>query len=161
MEPSLESELARLLGDILTVQGDLLSVISKKRECLADPDAEGLDAIGVEEQRLSAVLAECMQRREHLLEVARKGGLPNDSLDSLSRALPRERRDAIHANVQRAKHQAKLLRTESLTNWLIIQRTLLHLSQMLEILATGGRKTPTYGDKQPVGATGGLVDQAG
>jgi hypothetical protein len=41
----------------------------------------------------------------------------------------------------------------------LAQRTLIHLSQMLEIIATGGQMQPTYGKKESVGASGALVDQ--
>jgi hypothetical protein len=48
----------------------------------------------------------------------------------------------------------------SLTNWVLVQRTLIHLSQMLEIIATGGRMKPTYGEGGRTDAGGSLVDQA-
>jgi hypothetical protein len=42
----------------------------------------------------------------------------------------------------------------------VVQRTLIHLSQMLEIIATGGQMQPTYGKKESVQARGALVDRA-
>jgi len=53
-----------------------------------------------------------------------------------------------------------LLQHHSLVNWVVIQRTLLHLSQMLEIIATGGRLQPTYGKGESSTASGTLMDWA-
>ena len=52
-----------------------------------------------------------------------------------------------------------LLQHHSLANWVLAQRSLLHISQLLEIIATGGRLRPTYGKSEPVLARGALVDQ--
>ena len=42
----------------------------------------------------------------------------------------------------------------------LVQRALIHLSQMLEIIATGGQMQPTYEKKDSVEASGALVDRA-
>jgi hypothetical protein len=53
----------------------------------------------------------------------------------------------------------RLLQHQSLANWVLAQRSLLHVSQLIEIIATGGRMQPTYGDKESVHARGSLVNQ--
>ena len=54
----------------------------------------------------------------------------------------------------------RLLQHQSLTNWVLAQKALLHVAQMLEIIATGGRLKPTYGkDAWPRTPRGRLVDQ--
>jgi hypothetical protein len=52
----------------------------------------------------------------------------------------------------------RLLQHHSLTNWVVTQRTLIHLSQMIEIVATGGRMSSTYGRPESVATSGGFVD---
>lgn len=162
MEFPWESELAKLLGDLLAVQGRLLGVIGRKRECLVAADAEGLGAIGQEEEELVAALKDCVARRETLLQRAREEGLPSRDIKTLAASLPRPARGRLDSEVREAQHRARLLRHESLTNWVVIQRTLLHLSQMIEIIATGGRLQPTYGEGALGSAptNGALVDQA-
>ena len=55
----------------------------------------------------------------------------------------------------------RLLRHQGLTNWVLVQVKLLHLSKLLEIIATKGRPGPTYGRGAPTGAaSGAFVDQA-
>lgn len=161
MESHVESQLAKLLNDILEIQGDLLSLLSKKRQLLAESDTEGLANIAPEEERLAGMLGECVARREYLLEEARKEGFTGDTLSSLARTVSGGRNSQLDGKARQARRQANLLRTSNLTNWLVIQRTLLHLSQMIEIIATGGRKSPTYGDKETVQPSGSLVDQVG
>lgn len=160
METSWESELATLLTDLLAVQDELLATLVEKRQLLVDADTGGLAAIGQQEQRLIGSLQECLRRREDLLARAAQEGLPAASIQALSRALPRTHRGPLENRVKLAGSRARLLKHHSFTNWVLTQRTLIHLSQMLEIIATGGRLQPTYGEGQPAGASGALVDRA-
>jgi hypothetical protein len=63
-------------------------------------------------------------------------------------------------SLRQASHRARLLQHHSLVNWVLVQKTLIHLSQLLEIIATGGRLQPTYQRDGTVQATGALVDRA-
>ena len=53
----------------------------------------------------------------------------------------------------------RLLQHQSLANWVLAQRTILHLSQLLEIIATGGQLQPTYSRDEPSDSRGALVDK--
>ena len=102
----------------------------------------------------------CHERRQQLLARADTEGLPSDSIQSLSDRLPESSRKNVQASIREAANRSQLLRHQSLTNWVVVQRSLLHLSQLIEIIATGGRPKPTY-DKGPGSNSGGsLVDQA-
>jgi hypothetical protein len=160
MEMAWESELARFLADLSTVQDATLEILTKKRQYLVAKDLEGLAAVGRQEQEVIERLGECLQRRESLLRRAADEGLPSDSIQSLTAALPaRERRD-LDGQLRQSAARARLLRHQSLTNWVLFQRTLLHLAQIIEIIATGGRMKPTYGKDEPVQTGGTLVDRA-
>ena len=160
MEFPWESELADLLGDLLAVQGRLLAVVGRKRQCLMDGDLEGLSGIGQEEEELLSALHDCVTRRESLLQRAKEDGMPNRNIRTLAAALPQASRGRLASEVREASHRARLLQHQSLTNWVVIQRTLLHLSQMIEIIATGGQLQPTYGGGASAQSNGKLVDQA-
>ena len=62
--------------------------------------------------------------------------------------------------IREAANRSQLLRHQSLTNWVVVQRSLLHLSQMIEIIATGGRPKPTYDKGSGSHSGGSLVDRA-
>jgi hypothetical protein len=160
METTWETEIAQLLNDILAVQDDLFENLAKKRQFLMATNLSGLNALAPEEEQLIARLQACLQRREQLLARARQEGLPAKSIKVLAEALPPDRRGALPEQLAQAGSRAKLLQHHSFANWLVVQRSLIHLSQLIEIIATGGRLKPTYGEGEPVNASGGLVDRA-
>ena len=160
MQTTWETEVAQLLSDILAVQDDLFVNLAKKRELLMSSDLAGLNALAPEEEQLVARLGECIKRREQLLDKAAQEGLPAKSIRALTKALPPDRQGELPNRLAEAGSRARLLQHQSITNWLVVQRSLIHLSQMIEIIATGGRLQPTYGEGEPVNASGTLVDRA-
>ena len=159
MQSSLESEVAVLLTDLMAGQDAMLHVLDRKRELLAAVDQEGLAVLGAEEQRVLEVLQDCLRRREQLLSRSAADGLPSTSLQALADGLPPTQRGPLNRQLAAAGSRARLLQHQSLVNWVVIQRTLIHLSQLLEIIATGGRFQPTYGERTPACAGGSLVNQ--
>lgn len=160
MEIDWEEELAALLGELSSTQSELLQFLVEKRNRLAAGDTIGLATMQSREVDLSNRLQQCHERRGQLLVAAAGAGLPADNLRSLTAAVPKGERQQLSAGVRQATEQARLLQHHSLTNWVLTQRTLLHLSQLLEIIGTGGRASPTYGKAESHSASGGLVDRA-
>jgi flagellar FlgN protein len=155
-----ESELAALLQRLSAAQQSLLSLLATKHKLLAASDHQRLAELPPQEEALSAELEACLQQREFLLKQAAREGMPSDSIHALVRALPNEQADPLETPLQQASMHANLLRHQSLSQWVVVQRTLLHLSQMLEIIATGGRSLPTYEKGRPRESSGSLMDQA-
>jgi hypothetical protein len=154
-----ETELAQFLTELSATQDELLVALRRKLELLSKADAKGLEEHAAVEVQLAERLQACYRRRCEMLERAGREGLPSDSLKSLTAVLPGERRRELQSQVAQAAGKSRLLQHHSLTNWVVTQRTLLHLSQLLEIIATGGRMRPTYGNED-VGSQGGLLDHA-
>ena len=159
METNWDTELAALLEELSAVQDDLLAFLVEKRQLLSTGDLAGLAGTRQREQELGNRLERCQSRRGELLAQAATLGLPADSLRSLSTSLARDERKHLDASIRQAAARSRLLQHHSLTNWVLTQRTLLHLSQLLEIIGTGGRPSPTYGKSEPH-ASGALVDRA-
>ena len=128
---------------------------------MARSDREGLLALNDHEAGIVDRLQDCLTRRQALLDRAGEEGLPSKNLGALAKSLPRHARDELHRPIREATARTRLLKTESLINWVVIQKTLIHLSQMLEIIATKGRGNPTYEKREAMAmASGGaLVDQ--
>ncbi len=154
-----ESRISGLLSTLSAVQGDLLALLAEKRTTLAAGHYDQLGHFTQREAELVVRLETCHRQRNELLEAAAREGLPAGSVRSLAKALPESDRDAIDAGVEQARKQSRLLQHHSLTNWVVVQRTLIHLSQMIEIIATGGRMQPTYGAAAPTNTSGALVDR--
>jgi len=157
---SLEADIAGLLNDLSSVQTDLLGVLTHKRKALAAGDGAALGSTVSQEQDLVARLQACQERRQRLLTHAQSNGLPSDSIKSLSKSLAAPARKRLRGDLDEARERSRILQHECLTNWVLVQRTLLHLSQMIEIIATGGRMKPTYGNGSDRQDQGALVDRA-
>lgn len=154
-----EQEIAMLLGELSSVQDELLSVLMAKKDCLAGADLEALSELQVREMALGERLQACHQKRGELLADAKASNLPGDSLGQLAATLPPRQRDKLGKQVKESQNQMRLLQNQSITNWVLAQRSLLHVSQLLEIIATGGRLQPTYGEGETVHSIGSLVNQ--
>lgn len=155
-----QRELAELLTELSAAQDELLGVLKQKLDLLRTADAAGLQALGAVETALADRLQTCYRRRCEMLERAAQSGLPAESLRALAAALPGNGRQALQSQVALAADKSRLLQHQSLTNWVVTQRTLLHLSQLLEIVATGGKPRPTYGREESVSTGGALLDRA-
>jgi len=155
-----EHEIANLLTELAGVQRDLLAVLSEKRQMIMSGNGAGLTAVAARENELAARLQACHTHRQQLLHQAAGAGLPADSIQSLSRALPANSRGRFAGDIQHAQDRSRILQHECLTNWVLVQRTLLRLSQLVEIIATGGRMKPTYGNGSDCQDHGALMDRA-
>ncbi|MCA9247288.1 MAG: flagellar export chaperone FlgN [Planctomycetales bacterium] len=155
-----ETEIANLLSMLSTTQGDLLEILEEKRQLLLAADTDGLAAIASREEEIAVRLNTCHSLRGELLQAAAQQGLPSTSIQTLAAALPREIDHKLRPSLRQAKQRTRLLQHQSLTNWVLVQRTVLHLSQILELIATGGRPQPTYNRGANQGASGALLDQA-
>lgn len=154
-----ETDLADLLRELSGTQSELLAVIAQRRQNMAAPDVDGISQLEDRERQLGNRLQACHERRGELLRKASEQGLPSESIKKLAAALPPPSRDKLVRQVQESSARSRLLQHQSLTNWVLAQRTLLHLSQLLEIVASGGRLKPTYGRGDPIHARGALVDR--
>ena len=160
MEMTWDSELAKFLTDLSAVQDHTLSVLTRTREMIRTSDAEGLATVDEEERRLVDDLQHCLDRRQELLDRAHQQGLPSKNIRSLVGAIPGAKEGSLGDQVRQSQARSRALQIHNLTNWVLVQRTLLHLSQILEIIATGGRLKPTYGKDEPVSGHGTLMDRA-
>jgi len=160
LDTSWEAELTGYLQELSAAQDELLGVLNKKLTMLGTADTDGLAALGPIEQALSERLNTCYRRRNEMLGRAGAQGLPADSLRSLTGSLQGKQRKQLITEVSQAEAKSRLLQHQSITNWVVTQRALLHLSHLLEIIATGGRLRPTYGKEEPAAVSGALLNRA-
>jgi len=153
-----EQELAELLSELSDVQQDLLELLAAKRQCMANSQLQDMTQLQPREQELCDRLQACHDRRGQLLDDAARHGLPHGSLEKLASSLRGGKSGQLQKQVKESSSRMRLLQLQSLTNWVLAQRTMLHLAQLLEIVATGGRLQPTYGRSDVPVAGGALVD---
>jgi hypothetical protein len=157
--PDLASAVAALLDELSSVQGELLETLVEKRDALAAADLPRLAELQPREEALIERLTRCQEQRHRLLDAAREEGLPHENVAKLATRLDRGKTGSLGERVNESQGRVRLLQHHCLATWVLAQRSLLHVSQLLEIIATGGRLQPTYGDKESVHARGSLVNQ--
>ena len=155
-----EGELAALLSELSSVQEELLEVLVQKRNLMIESDLDGMSQLQPREDSVAQRLQACHQRRSLLLQRAAEQGLVADNIRQLAASVGHSNRQQFGKQLQDVSARMRLLQHQGLTNWVLAQRTLLHLSQMLEIIATGGQLQPTYGKGDSAHARGSLVDRA-
>lgn len=152
------AQIADLLNDLSQVQFELLAFLKEKRASMTARNPEEIAALQSREEELTQRLQQCHDRRAVLLAEAGQQGLPDDSLAHLSEALPSGGSRQLRQQIQESSARMRLLQHQSLTNWVLAQRALLHVSQLLEIIATGGRLQPTYGNASTINNRGSLLN---
>lgn len=158
-KPQWEPEIDQLLDDLLETQQSMLQLLQTKRQAMTKRDLPAIESLQSEEESLGSRLADCHQKRREILDKATMAKLPSTDIQSLAAAIKTDKSPAIETKIKSVKQLTEQLRQHSLTNWIIAQRNLLHVSQLLEIIATGGNKTPTYGDGKPSAHNGFVLDQ--
>jgi len=154
-----EHDVVAFLGELSSVQDELLAVLDEKRKSLTRADLTAVNALQAREESLVARLNACQQRRQEMLRDAKTQGIAAQNLGELANSVQRGNDRSLSNQVKEANSRMRLLQTGLLTNWLLAQRTLLHISQLLEIIATGGRIQPTYVMSESVQSRGALLDQ--
>lgn len=140
-----EQDLTQLLDELLQTQQAMLELLDRKRSAMVRRDLNQIRELQPQEEQLCQRLQACQDRRNELLAAARLAQLPGGNLEQLSRGVPLQQADQVQTKLSSASSRAMLLKHQSFTNWIIAQRNLLHISQLLENITTGGRPLPTYG----------------
>jgi len=156
---SLERELVDFLGDLSALQDDLLAVLNDKRKALSRGDLTGISELQGREESLLGRLNEMQSRRDSLLARAGNEGRPRQNLERLAHSIDHTTGTALTPRISAMNARTRILRGGAFTNWLLAHRTLLHLSQLVEIIATGGRMKRTYTEGESVHARGALLDR--
>ena len=158
MDTPLDTELAAYLQDLSAVQDKTLDVLVRKRQMLMEADTEGWPPW--ERKRPGwwrASRSVLIGGRNCSTGAATKGSPRTASARYAPTAGPAQQRPLLPDSPSFSP--CRLLQHHSLTNWVLVQKTLIHLSQLLEIIATGGRLQPTYSRDEAVRPPGALVDR--
>ncbi|MDR1141578.1 MAG: flagellar protein FlgN [Planctomycetaceae bacterium] len=157
----IEHEIIVFLSQLATVQEKILDILTKKQALLVKPDKESLAAITTEEEHTLILLQQSLDHRKKILESAQKQGHDVDSIQMLCEQIfpkPREWRMLVNA----AHNRNRQIRYLALANWTVSQKSLIHLTQILEIIETRGQGKTTYKPqkgKEEHSSGGGFVDR--
>ncbi len=153
------------LDKLTVIQDATLEFLQRKGELLGKSDTQGLTAIADEEEAVMDRLHGVFEQRFQILQQAKEADLPSDTLESLAARLDKETPGhSLEDRCRESMKKSRLLQHQSLTNWVLAQRTAIHLSQLLEIIGSKGKPGSTYTrnhTKDKTFSGGSLVDIGG
>jgi FlgN protein len=160
-------ELMNFLSSLEQTQDAMIELLASKRRALDKFQPEELARLAPREEELATQLGALIAKRAEILAQARSAGISAETLKELAGAIGRHSGDArlaaavaaANTRITRAQERTMQLRHESWIHWIISHKNYQHYSDVLEMIAHGGRASPTYGDP-PGGGGGALLDAA-
>lgn len=155
-----QTELTVFLNELESAQENALKVLRRKQVSLANANVKEMQTIADEESAAVERLDVCLQRRERLLAEAAKNNMPSDTIENLCKSQPQTTN--LTKRIKKSKHNSRLIQYQSLTNWVLTQRSVIHLNQLIELIKNKGKKSPTYNknkQKSNPDNGGNLVDK--
>jgi hypothetical protein len=95
--------------------------------------------------------------RTQVLTTAKSEGHAADSLAQLIPRIAAAETDELMRQVARGEAAASRLRQESWVQWIISHRCYNHYTELLELIAHGGERSPVYSDRPETATRGGAV----
>jgi hypothetical protein len=115
-----------------------------KREAIRQANAAEIDRLTKIEEARVAELQVHLRRREQILQRARQMGLASDSLTSLVKTFREPFRESLLAHIDETRRMADANRRESWILWIVCKQSLRFFSDVVELIANGGRRAPIY-----------------
>lgn len=175
MPVQLLHRIIRFLAGLEPIQKELESVYERRLAALVAADANELQSLVGEEERLSGRLRNHLRQRQSILDRAKKNDLPADNLRVLLMHLKRfaartsssEGEASIDVDqyrqtvawMERVERRSWKLRRDSWTNWHVVRRSCREFTEMRDLIANCGERQATHGLEQRATAIGGaLID---
>jgi hypothetical protein len=144
MAGSFLAEMERFAASLIEAQQALLDILRRKRKALASSDLAALEALEPPESAAAQKLQTLVAWRARILDAARRAGKTFETLSDLVQSLPDPRKNEAIAALATARALAAELQQESWIHWVITNRCCNFYGEVLELIAHGGKKAPTY-----------------
>ena len=156
----MKTEILEFLDQLIESQNQMLAVLQRKQAILVRPEKEAMVAISSEEEKTLVTMQNTLERREEILTAARLQNVPGETIEQLcEHFFPRN--IEVHTLLNEVKHRTQQIGLLAYTNWTMSRKSLIHLSQILELLETQGKGKPTYHPQSRVASARGVsVDRS-
>lgn len=153
----MKTKIIEFLKQLDAAQEKTLKILQEKQILLVKPESKALAKVAEEEVAAMEQLRLVLEKREEILLAAGEQGTEVESVQELCETLFPNNFE-VRKLLDLARSRTQQLRFLALTNWTISQKSMIHLSQLLELIETRGQGKTTY---KPTKGTegGGLVDR--
>jgi hypothetical protein len=138
------------------MSGRLLYLLRRKRAVLVASDPAALDALQAPEAIAAERLQTMIAWRETLLAQAHKAGFSVDNLTDLAKRLDPPPGNALNL-LASSRRIAMELQRESWIHWILANRCTQHNRELIDRIAHGGKRAPTYQPGEPSAGVGGAL----
>ena len=156
----MKAEILEFLNQLIESQNQMLAVLQRKQAILVRPEKEAMAAISSEEEKTLVTMQNTLERREEILTAARLQNVPGETIEQLcEHFFPRN--IEVQKLLNEIKHRTQNIGLLAYTNWTMSRKSLIHLSQILELLETRGEGKATYHPQSRTGSARGVsVDRS-
>lgn len=155
----LPHDIEELLVAIDETQEALGAAYRNKREAIREANAPEIDRLTKIEEARVAELQVHLRRREQILQRARQMGLPADSFTTLVQTFREPFRESLLAHIAQTRRVSDENRRESWILWIVCKQSLRFFSEVVELIANGGRRAAIYSSRSGMAelSTGGAL----
>ena len=139
----MKTDLIDFLNRLIETQKQMLAVLHRQQAVLVRPEKEAMALVTADEEVVREKMQQVFSRREELLTAARLQNISGDSIEQLcEHFFPRN--IEVQKKLDEARHRRDQIRLLAYTNWTMSRKSMIHLSQILELLETRGQGKTTY-----------------
>ena len=155
----MKTDILNFLKQLIEAQDQMLAVLQKKQAVLVRPEKEAMASVSVEEESMLQKMQHVLDHREELLTTARLQNIRSDSMEQLCEHLFPHNIE-VQKLINGAKHRTHQIGLLAYTNWTMTRKSMIHISQILELLETRGQGKTTYHPQSNNDIShGGFVDR--
>ena len=147
MQHQLLSTIRQFLIALDQTQDDLLALCEQKTIALRGSDVAAIRAVSETEQQLTRQMQLLLGERARILQqAAETAGEPFHSIQQYVRSIGSAESDELLPVIERSIQKSDVIRRESWVHWIIARRAFQHYSELIDIIAHCGEKSPTYSE---------------
>ena len=151
----MKTDIPNFLNELIEAQNQYLAVLHKQQKVLIRPTREEIASISGEEEKAREQLQKMLARKEELLTAARLQNIQSDSIEQLcEHFFPHN--VSVQKLLNEVRSRSQQMQLLAYTNWTINRKSLIHVSQILELLETRGQGKTTYSQRSKTDTSGGL-----
>lgn len=151
------ADVRELVDELLSTGDELLRHYERKSEAMQRASADEMLKLTEIELSLTQRLERGLNARRAILRDAGRQRLPHRSLRELVAQLPGAPRDELNVSFARIQQQSQQLRLIGWSHWVVAHRTQNHYNELIDLIAQGGHRSPTYSQHSQREGKGGVL----